>query len=192
MSPTERVVHRGSHPQCGSISNHRGVDVSRLCLWCVASHHFWVFITEKWPIETAEKEKWIQNNKCVLFTNHSNNKLKNRRQNATSDPSPRSAEHFLFANTPINIQMHRSKRWLFTCLCCHTRRSSRWDKGGDFSFQCQNKRWSDDMRNRLLVCLVLLAIMALLIKAVQTCWDISNSSTPSNLLQGCTLQNLFL
>lgn len=107
-------------------------------------------------------------------------------------PPLQSAEHFLFANTPINIQMRRSRRWLFSCLCCHMRRSSRWDKGGEFSFQCQNKRWSDDMRNRLLVCLVLLAIMALLIKAVQTCWDISNSSTPSSLLQGCTRQNPFI
>lgn len=40
------------------------------------------------------------------------------------------------------------------------------------------------MLYRLLMCLVLLAIMALLIKALETCWEISNSSSPSNLLWG--------
>lgn len=38
------------------------------------------------------------------------------------------------------------------------------------------------MLYRLLACLVLLAIMRLLIKAAETCWEISKCSSPSNLV----------
>lgn len=180
ISPTERVVHSGSQPRYGSVSNHGGVDVSLLCLWCVASHRFCVFIT---PRNGTNKQKRTESDQNVLFfAIFGNDKWKIRTQNARVDSSAR-----VCRAPPLCKQVHEyADAWIKT-LTNQLSLLSHWghpagETREELSFQRQNKLSSDDMLYRLLACLVLLAIMRLLIKAVETCWEISKCSSPSNLV----------
>lgn len=148
--------------------------------------------SKKWD----KKQHWRkgeQNGTDISFSPYTvttNEKLRRRMREWI--PLLGSTKHFLFVNTQRNMQMWRSRHWLISCRYCHTEeiQQVKEERGAFFSMSEQTIVWWHSLLT--VVCLVLLEIMALLIKAVVTYWEISNSSSPSNLLWGCKLQNPFI
>lgn len=56
---------------------------------------------------------------CVCVSLATTNEKSERRLQRWIPPLG-SSEHFLFVNTHINMQMHRSRHWLISCTYCHT------------------------------------------------------------------------
>lgn len=125
------------------VSNHGGVDVSLLCLWCVASHRFCVFIT---PRNGTNKQKRTERDQNVLFLavfGSGKWKTPTGTQTARVGPSARVCRAPPLLQTRINMQIHGSRHWLISCLYCHTEeiQQVRQERGAFFSMSEQTTVW---------------------------------------------------